>query len=192
MAAAGCLALMGCIPGEAVMGTVGPQFVSGTAALAFLLIAEVLAATASVSESALVYIARHRNLLISASMLGVQIGLSFVLVYLMRAWDWPPNYQAAGPALALMLSLALTSFIKSNLLAHLLGARVSGWRWQLAGAALVAILVGTAFTSLPHRFEWAELVFGLPAIAASYLFVIWRFAFGPADRALFKRMPGGR
>ncbi|OQW45207.1 MAG: polysaccharide biosynthesis protein [Proteobacteria bacterium SG_bin5] len=192
MAAQGCLALMGCIPGEAVMGTVGPQFVSGTAALAFLLIAEVLAATASVSESALVYIARHRNLLISASMLGVQIGLSFVLVYLMRAWDWPPNYQAAGPALALMLSLALTSFIKSNLLAHLLGARVSGWRWQLAGAALVAILVGTAFTSLPHRFEWAELVFGLPAIAASYLFVIWRFAFGPADRALFKRMPGGR
>lgn len=191
MAAQGCLALMGCIPGEAVMGTVGPQFVSGTAALAFLLIAEVLAATASVSESALVYVARHRNLAISAAMLAVQIGLSFGFIYLMRAWDWPPNYQAAGPALALMLSLALTSLVKSHLLAHLLGARVSGWRWQLLGAALVAIAVGTLFTSLPHRFEWAELVFGLPAIAASYLFIIWRFAFGPADRALFRRLPAG-
>ena len=33
---------MGSIPGEAVMGVVGPQFVAGTAALGFLLTAEVL------------------------------------------------------------------------------------------------------------------------------------------------------
>ncbi|MBX9796058.1 MAG: lipopolysaccharide biosynthesis protein, partial [Sphingomonas sp.] len=189
MAAQGCLALMGSIPGEAVMGTVGPQFVAGTAALAFLLIAEVLAATASVSESALIYVARHRNLLISGVMLGVQVGLSFAFIMVMRRLGWPQSYQAAGPALALMVSLALTSFVKSTLLARLLGARVSGWRWQLAGAALVAVAVGTIFTSLPHRLEWAELVFGLPAIAGSYLFILWRFAFRAEDRALFARMP---
>jgi hypothetical protein len=40
------------IPGEAVMGLVGPAFVAGTAALAFLLFAEVVAATAAVSEAA--------------------------------------------------------------------------------------------------------------------------------------------
>ena len=34
------------IPGEAVMGLVGPHFVGGTGALAFLLLAEVVAATA--------------------------------------------------------------------------------------------------------------------------------------------------
>ena len=54
---------------------------------------------------------------------------------------------------------------------------------------LAAIAVGTIFTSLPKRFEWAELVFGIPAIAASYLFVIWKWAFGPEDRTLFKKLP---
>ena len=37
------------------MGLVGPEFVGGTAALAFLLAAEVVAATAAVSEAALIY-----------------------------------------------------------------------------------------------------------------------------------------
>ncbi|MBA4048496.1 MAG: polysaccharide biosynthesis protein, partial [Sphingomonas sp.] len=91
--------------------------------------------------------------------------------------------------IALMLSLALTSLIKAWLLGRLLGASVSGWRWQLAVAAGVAIVVGSVFTALPQSLEWAELVFGLPAIVASYLFVIWRLAFGPEDRALFAQKP---
>ncbi|WP_374127815.1 MULTISPECIES: lipopolysaccharide biosynthesis protein [unclassified Sphingomonas] len=189
MAAQGGLALMGSIPGEAVMGVIGPQFVAGTAALAFLLTAEVLASGAAVSESALVYVARHRNLMISAAMLAFQIILSFALIFAMREAGWPENFQAAGPAIALAASLALTSVLKTRLLSHLLEAPVSGWRWPLVWAALVAVLVGTIFTSLPHEYEWAELVFGLPAIAASYLFVLWKFAFGPEDRALFQRMP---
>ena len=69
-----CVALMGSIPGEAVMGLVGPQFVGGTARARLPARAEVLAATGAVSESALVYIARHRNLLISIVMLAFQIG----------------------------------------------------------------------------------------------------------------------
>ena len=189
MAAQGCLALMGSIPGEAVMGTIGPQFVGGTAALAFLLTAEVVASQAAVSESALVYVARHRNLMISATMLMLQVMLSFALIFGMRSLGWPPNYQAAGPAVALMVSLLLTSIIKSRLLGHLLQANVSGWRWPMLWAALVAMVVGTVFTSLPHRYEWVELVFGLPAIGATYAFVLWRWAFGPKDRALFKRAP---
>ena len=66
------------IPGEAVMGLVGPNFVGGTGALAFLLAAEVVAATAVVSEAALIYVARKRNLAISLAMIAVQVGLSFV------------------------------------------------------------------------------------------------------------------
>ena len=42
--------------------------------------AEVVAATAVVSESALVYIARHRNLMISLAMLALQAGLSVALI----------------------------------------------------------------------------------------------------------------
>lgn len=189
IAAQAVIALCGAIPGKAVMGIVGPEFVAGTAAMAFLLVAEVLASTGTVCESALVYVARHRNLMISLAMLGVQIVLSFAFVLAMRALDWPANYQAAGPAVALMVSVAITSVLKATLLKRILHARVSGFRWPLVWAALAAIAAGTVFTSLSHRFEWAELVFGIPAIVAAYGYVIWRWAFGPEDRKLFKKMP---
>ncbi|MDQ2892843.1 MAG: lipopolysaccharide biosynthesis protein [Pseudomonadota bacterium] len=189
MAAQTGLALMGSIPGEMVMGVVGAQFVAGTAALGFLLTAEVLASTGAVCESALVYTARHRNLMISTAMLGVQIGLSFAMILGMRALDWPTNFQAAGPAVALMLSVGITSIVKARLLRHILGAPVSPWRWPLVWAALAAIAVGSVFTTLPDPYRWTELVFGVPAIAATYLVILWKFAFGPADRALFAKMP---
>jgi hypothetical protein len=123
-------------------------------------------------------------------MLGVQIVLSFALIFVMRALHWPTNFQAAGPAVALMVSVAITSTIKAILLKGILKARVSGFRWPLVWASLAAIAAGTLFTSLPHRFEWAELVFGIPAIVAAYGFVIWRRAFGPEDRKLFRKLPG--
>jgi O-antigen/teichoic acid export membrane protein len=189
MAAQAGLALIGSIPGEAVMGVVGPQFVAGTAALAFLLTAEVAASTGAVCESALVYIARMRNLAISLFMLGFQVALSFGLIFAMRAIGWPVNYQAAGPAVALLISLGISSIIKANLLSHLLKAPVSGFRRPLVWAALAAIAVGTVFTSLPKRYEWAELVVGVPMILASYVFVLHRWAFGPEDRALFGKIP---
>ncbi len=189
MAAQAGLALMGSIPAEAVMGVVGPQFVAGSAALGFLLTAEVLASTGAVCESALVYTARHRNLMISVVMLGVQIALSFALIGAMREAGWPATWQAAGPAVALMLSVGLTSVIKATLLGRILGAPVSPWRWPLLWAVVAATLVGGLFTALPHRFEWVELLIGEPAIAATYLFVLWKWAFGPADRALFGKMP---
>ena len=167
MAAQTCLALMGSVPGEAVA-----------------------ASTGAVCESALVYIARHRNLMISVVMLGFQIALSFALIYALRALGRPAAWQAAGPAVALLTSLALTSLIKARLLQRLLAAPVSGLRWALVWAALVGGLVGGAFTALPHRFEWAELIIGVPAMALSYGLVLWRWAFRAEDRALFRRMPG--
>ncbi|WP_037535247.1 MULTISPECIES: oligosaccharide flippase family protein [unclassified Sphingomonas] len=189
MAAQAGLALMGSIPAGAVMGVVGPQFVAGSAALGFLLAAEVLASTGAVCESALVYTARHRNLMISIVMLAVQITLSFALIVGMRRLGWPTMWQAAGPAVALMISVALTSVVKAGLLGRILAAPVSPWRWPLLAAILAAAAVGGLFTALPPRFEWLELIGGEPAIAATYLFVLWRWAFGPADRALFGKMP---
>ena len=74
------VALALAIPGEAVMGLVGPTFVAGTAALAFLLGAEVVAAMAAVSEAALIYVARHRNMMISIAMLVLEAGLAVALI----------------------------------------------------------------------------------------------------------------
>jgi hypothetical protein len=56
-------------------------------------------------------------------------------------------------------------------------------------AALAAIVVGTAFTALPKRYEWVELLIGIPAIAATYFFILSKWAFGPEDRALFGKIP---
>ncbi len=171
------------IPGEAVMGLVGPNFVGGTAALAFLLAAEAIAATAVVSEAALVYIARHRNLIISLSMLAMQAGLTFAFLEMAEGWNWPPLWKATGAAAVLALSLAYASLLKGVLLSRLLGKSVNGWRWAIAGASAVAILLGWLAIQLP---EWAELIFGIPVILASYGWIIWRWGFGPEDRELFR------
>lgn len=139
------------IPGEGVMGLVGPHFVAGTIALAFLLLAEVVAATAAVSEAALIYVARHLNLWISMGMILVQILLSFALVLLLRdELGLPVIWQSAAPAIALALALGIASIAKAKLLARLLDAPVSGWRWPLVWASLVAGAVGYLFTRLPE------------------------------------------
>jgi O-antigen/teichoic acid export membrane protein len=171
------------IPGEGVMGLVGAGFVAGTGALAFLLAAEVVAATAAVSEAALIYTARKRNMWISLAMILLEAGLAVGLILLMRSWDWPIMWQATGPAIALMLALGLAAIVKARLLHHILGYPVSGWRWPLVWAAAAAVVVGQIAIRLP---EWAELLFGIPAILAAFGAVLWVKGFGPEDRELFR------
>lgn len=175
------------IPGEAVMGLVGPAFVAGTLALGFLLAAEVAAAPAVVSESALVYMARHKNLVLSMMMIAIQIGLTLVLLFLMRKGGYTEIAMAVAPALALALALAFNSVVKSQLLQRLLRHKIATWRPALIMASAVAVIVGSLVVSLPHEFEWVELIIGVPGILAVYCAIIWRFGFGPEDRALFAK-----
>ena len=183
IAAQSCVALALGIPGEAVMGLVGAGFVAGTAALGFLLAAEVVASTAAVSEAALIYCARHRNMMISLLMIGLEAALGTGLILLMRSWHWPLMWQATGPALGLMLALGFAAIVKSRLLAKILGHPVSGWRWPLIWAAAAAMVAGQIIIRLP---EWAELIVGIPAILAAFGAVIWVKGFGPEDRELFR------
>lgn len=181
------------IPGEAVMGLVGPEFVGGTGALAFLLAAEVAAATAVVSEAALVYIARHRNLLISIGMLAVQALVSVGLIMAIPHFPVKPAYvglyQAAAVACGLMLSLGIGSLIKARFLSRLLGAPISIWRSALVFAVVATAMLGVLVVSLPARFEWIELAIGVPAILGLYSWIIWCWGFGPEDRVLFRKTP---
>jgi O-antigen/teichoic acid export membrane protein len=186
IAAQSAVALALGIPGEAVMGLVGPEFVAGTAALAFLLAAEVVAATATVSESALIYCARNRNMAISLSMIALQALMTIGLIVFMQSEGWPEMVVATGPAVALVLGLAFAAIAKSNLLARILKARVSGWRWALIWAGAFAGAVGWLFTLLPQRFEWLELIGGIPAILIAFGLVVWTKGFGPEDRELFR------
>lgn len=183
------LLLMGGIPAEGVMGVVGPQFVVGAVALCFLLAAEVAATPGAVAEAGLVYMARHRNLVVSMLLLAFQAALSFALVFQMRAMGLDIHVQALGPAMALVLTLALGSTIKCWMLARITGASVFSLRPGFIAAIVVAGAVGWAFTRLPHRLEWLELSVGVPAICIAYFAVIGKWAFGPEDRQLFKKMP---
>lgn len=183
------LLLMGGIPAEGVMGVVGPQFVAGAGALCFLLAAEVLASPGAVSEAGLVYMARHRNLIVSMLLLAFQTTLSFALVFLMRDLGWDTNYQAAGPAVALAFTLAIGSTIKCWMLARMTKASVFSLRPGFIAAIMVGGAVGWAFTRLPPHLEWVELSVGVPAIFVVYFAVIGKWAFTEEDRKLFKKLP---
>ena len=176
------------VPGEGVMGLVGPGFVAGTGALAFLLAAEVVAATAVVSEAALVYVARLRNLSISVATILLQAALTVGVMVLADKYGLSDFYRAAGAAMSLMVALGLMSVAKAWLLGRILGHKVNNWRWALVWAAAPAVVVGFVATLLP---EWAELLFGIPAILLTYGWIIWHKGFGPEDRVLFRRNIGG-
>jgi O-antigen/teichoic acid export membrane protein len=172
------------IPGRAVMGLVGSGFTGGTAMLGFLLAAEVIAATAVVSEAALIYVARKRNMIISLVMLALEAGLAAALILIMKDQGLPPTFQATGPAIALCVALGFASLAKSWLLKRQLNAPVSGWRWSIALAAAAGIAVG-----VPVRLflsEPLQLIVGIPAILVAFGAVLWTKGFGPEDRELFK------
>ena len=172
------------VPGEAVMGLVGPEFVGGTGALAFLLAAEVVAATAVVSEAVLIYVARVKNLWISIGTIVLQAVLTVLLIEAMVEGGYGEPFKAAAAAIALALALGTASLVKAVLLSKILQQPINSFRWALIYAAAPAVLVGWLATRLP---EWAELAFGVPAILAIYGWVIWNRGFGPEDRVLFRR-----
>jgi O-antigen/teichoic acid export membrane protein len=172
------------IPGRAVMGLVGSKFTGGTATLGFLLAAEVIAAAAVVSEAALIYVARTRNMVISLIMLAMEAGLAAALILIMRNEGFPPAFQATGPAIGLCVALGFASIAKSMLLKRQLRAPVSGWRWSIAWAGAAGIAVGVpARLFLPPLLQ---LIVGVPAILGVFGVVLWTKGFGPEDRELFR------
>jgi O-antigen/teichoic acid export membrane protein len=178
------------IPGRAVMGLVGSGFTGGTATLGFLLAAEVIAASAFVSEAALIYIARKRNMILSVIMLALEAGGAAALILLMRAEGSPGTFQATGPAIALCLALGFAWLTKARLLERELGESTWGWRWDLVWAAAAGVVVGGAVRLfLPEGL--LQLVVGVPAILIAFGAVLWTKGFGPEDRQLFRMGKGG-
>ena len=172
------------IPGEAIMGLVGATFIGGTGALGFLLLAEVVAATAVVSEAALVYVARLRNLWVSVATIALQAVLTVAAMLVADRLGWNEGWRAAAAAAALMVALGASSLTKALMLSRILGETINNWRWALFWAAAAAIVAGQLTILLP---DWGQLIIGIPAILGLYGWIIWTRGFGPEDRVLFKR-----
>jgi O-antigen/teichoic acid export membrane protein len=175
------------IPAEGVMGLMGPTFVGGAAALGCLLAAEVLATPAVVSEAALVYVARLRNLYLSLATISLQAVLTVVLLMGARRLGLSDLYMAAMPAAALAIALTCGAIAKSLLLASILGAKIPIWRASLVITGLIVGIAGMSVTLLPPSLEWVELLIGMPLMLAAYCALVWRQAFGEADRTLFNK-----
>ena len=171
------------ITGPAILALVGDGFSVGIMAAILLLFAEVIAATAAVSEAALVYVARHRNVIISLSMLGLQAGLSIIFLLFSRSQGWPEIAQGTAVACALMISLTFSSITKAWLLGRILKAPVFQWRWALILALSAASIVGYSISFLAG---WVQLAVGIPAILISYSAVIWYVGFEPDERAMLR------
>lgn len=176
------------IPGPDVMRLVGRDFVGGTGALGFLLLAEVVAATAVVSEAALVYVARLPNLAISLVTIGLQAALTWGGITLMAEYGFNQKFQAAAAAMALAGSLGIASLLKARLLGRILGHSINNWRWPLVWAAAPAVGVGWITQQIQPW--WLSLLLGIPLILLSYGYVIWHKGFGPEDRVLFRKNVG--
>ena len=176
--------------GEASLELVGDGFGAGTGILFLLLFAEVAYVTAAVSEGALVYMARHRNLMTSLIALTVQIALTLAFVQLFDVLfpfvDEDRPVQGIGAALALALAAGLASILKVGLLKHLVPGRVSGWRWIFLPAAAVTAAAGFAIMRFLPAF-W-QLAAGLPVLIAIYAGIVWTFGFRGSDRLLFTRL----
>lgn len=172
------------IPGRAVMGLVGSRFTGGTATLAFLLAAEVIASMAVVSEAALIFIARTKNMMISLIMLAIEGGLAAILILAMKGENFPPVVQATGPAIALCVALGFASIAKSRLLSRELGAPVSGWRWDLVWATAAGAVVGAGVRYLLP--QALQLIIGVPAILIAFGAMLWTKGFTAEDRQLFR------
>ena len=163
------------LPGRAGMGLFGPAFASGALILALLLTVELLAAQAAVAEAALIYVRRGANLLWSLAGIAVQIVVTLLFV---ERWG---GVAAAG---GLAVAALFLSIVKSRLLRHALGRRVSGWRWSLVAAALPAFALGLGVQRLP---EWLQLGVGMWVILGLYAACAWFWSFRGADRMLFQR-----
>ena len=178
------IALALAIPGREVMALVGSGFTGGTATLGFLLAAEVIAAAAVVCEAALIYVARHTNMVISMIMLAMEAALGVGLMLVMRDQGLPLAFQATGPAIALCIALGFASIVKTRLLHKKLGAPVSGWRWSILLASLAGLAAGIAVRWLVPQ-QW-QLLVGVPVILGAFGVVLWHWGFGPEDRELFR------
>ncbi|WP_199554969.1 oligosaccharide flippase family protein [Sandaracinobacteroides hominis] len=165
------------LPAEGILGLFGPEFAAGGLVLAFLLVAELAAASSSVSEMGLIYTHPRYNLIIAVSCLALQAGLSLLLV---------PQFGGEGASGALLISLTVAAIARQLVLSWALRAPVAFWRWSLLAAGGLAFAFGYAARALP---ELPEMLVAIPGVLLIFAGVIWRWGFGPDDRALFS---GGR
>ncbi|MGL4543660.1 MAG: lipopolysaccharide biosynthesis protein [Polymorphobacter sp.] len=160
---------------NASLGLFGSGFAVGAGVLALLLLVEFFGAQATVSETALIYLRRKSNLLLSLLGLLLQTGLTLWLV---------PLFGGVGAAAGLATAALFLAVTKTLMLERVLAAPVMGWRWTLAVAAVPAVGAGLLVQQLSGL---VQLAVGVPLVLGVFAAVIWTIGFRGPDRLLFVR-----
>lgn len=170
-----CVVMMIGIACEGSMGLFGPEFAAGGLVLLFLLLAELAASQASIAELGLIYVRARLNLAVSGLALALEAAVALILV---------PRLGGEGAALGLLVGMVFAAGAKQFLIVRALGRPVPMWRWSILGCAVPPFLYGWATRALPEAWHMVATGFGLPLL---YFTLIWRFAYGPADKVLIAR-----
>jgi len=186
---------------HASLGLFGPAFTSGAALLATLLTVELLASQGAVAEAALIYLRPRTNLAIAAAGLVLQAGLTLAFV---------GRFGALAAAGGLAAAVFAVSIAKSALLAHVVRARVSGWRPVLIVAGAGGFAAGLAVQAVPGALlaaratlgwtaaratavaEIVQLSAGLVVILGVFGGLVWTLGFAGPDRLLVQATRRGR
>jgi O-antigen/teichoic acid export membrane protein len=170
-----CVVIMIGVAAHGTMGLFGPEFAPGAIVLVLLLLAELAASQATIAESALIYIRPRLNFAISLLALAVEAGIAIWL---------SPILGGEGAAAGLFLGMLVMAVLKHLLLVRALDTPVPMWRWAILACALPTFAYGYATRSLPEAIHMFAAGIGVPIL---YFFLIWRFAYTPADKLLIKR-----
>lgn len=173
-----CVVMMIGVAAHGTMGLFGPEFAPGALVLVLLLLAELAASQATIAESALIYIRPRLNFVISFAALAVEAGLAVWL---------SPIIGGEGAAAGLFIGMLVMALLKQWLLVAALGTPVPMWRWSILACAVPAFAYGYATRALPEAVHMFAAGFGVPIL---YFFLVWRFAYTPADKLLLKRKTG--
>ena len=89
-------------------------------------------------------------------MLALEAGLAVALILVMRREDLPLDLSGNGAGNGTVPGARFASIAKSRLLARTLGARVSGWRRDLAWATAAGVPASASpcASSCPKRCSW--------------------------------------
>ena len=144
------------IPGEAVMGLVGPQFVGGTGALGLPARRRGRRGDGGgIGSGAGLYRPPPQSDDLGTDDRGPGGALTVAFILGVKQCRCGPRafrpIRRRAPRPRLMLALGLASILKARLLCRLLDAPVQGWRWPLVWAAAAAVAVGYFFTPCPSR-----------------------------------------
>jgi O-antigen/teichoic acid export membrane protein len=167
---------------ESILTIFGQEFVDGSTALIILALANLVTASAGISDGILAMTGNTSAKLANSVVLTVfTIGLSLLLI---------PHWGAVGAAVAALVTATVLNLLRVSevfVMFRMLPYNVSFVKPATAG--LIALAIGWLTRQLLHRdIELVAVAMNAFAVLASYVSMILLLGLSPEDRAVFAHL----